>query len=92
MWLRKETGMAKRTHEEGETQGEERDHGPGADPATADEIEATGDAIIISAAIHDLADSFREFAAAVRAMIPSSQEDDGEEPKTGRYLDGTPIK
>jgi hypothetical protein len=83
--------MDKKPDAKGETAREAGDHGAGADPATADTIEATGDAIIVSAAIHDLADSFREMSAAIRSMIPSGEED-GENTTPERYLDGSPIK
>lgn len=83
--------MDKKTLETGERTGVEEDQ-PGS--GGADEIEASGDAIIISDAIHQLAESFRDVAAAIRQATaqPSEEDDDDADKSVERYLDGSPIK
>lgn len=55
-------------------------------PSESEEIEASGDAIVIAAAIHDLAAAVREFAKIVK---PEGDED--EQTDIERYMDGTPV-
>lgn len=89
--MRSEKREDAESSESGERAHEAGDQQP--DAGAPADIEATGDAILISEAIHTLAGSFRELAAAIRQVTAQPDErDEVDEDKQERYLDGTPIK
>ena len=59
-------------------------------PRSSDELEASGDALVIAAAIYSLADAIREHTEKMLAPPEHVEpEDDG---SYGSYLDGTPVR
>ena len=83
--------MDTKTDEKGEKPGAGSDTRPSADSPATEELEATGDAIIIADAILELAASFREVAQAIRAATEPPAEKEEETPRD-TYLDGSPIR
>lgn len=82
----KENGMFSVSEAPGETGGIEKESG-GQDSGIEEsmEVEASGDALVIAGAIHDLADAIRGYA---KVMAAENGMDDGPE-QDEVYLDGT---
>lgn len=55
------------------------------------ELEASGDALVIAAAIYTLADAIREHTEKMFAT-PEHEEPEDEDGSYGSYLDGTPVR
>lgn len=60
------------------------------EPLSSDELEASGDALVIAAAIYTLADAIREHTE--KMLAPPEQAEPEDDGSYGSYLDGTPVK